>query len=260
MALVQAGCRSMLTSGLALSPANKMQVALKPRPSFCIGIKSFLAGPQGWTQRQSHTRPSRLSERRPISIRAATVSSNDFKTGLNIVVDGAPYRVQEFLHVKPGKGSAFVRSKLKNYITNNTVEKTFRAGESVEAAEVDKRTKQYTYNDGEQLVFMDMETYEEIRVTKENVGDMFKWLKEGSECEVVIWNGRVLAVELPSSVVLKVTDTDPGVRGDTAQGGSKPCTVETGGTLQVPLFVNIGDDIIIDTRAGGYISRAKDKK
>ncbi|KAG9441906.1 hypothetical protein H6P81_017760 [Aristolochia fimbriata] len=183
-------------------------------------------------------------------------SSNDIKVGSNIEVDGAPWRVLEFLHVKPGKGAAFVRTKMRNYVTGNIVEKTFRAGSTIAQASVMKETKQYTYKDGSQYVFMDLASYEESRLNEADIGDKKKWLKEGMDCNLLYWNGRVIDFELPISVKLKVVEVDPGVRGDTAQGGSKPATLETGAVVNVPLFVNSGEEIIVDTRTGSYSSRA----
>ncbi|MCW6036616.1 elongation factor P [Spirulina subsalsa FACHB-351] len=183
------------------------------------------------------------------------ISSNDFRTGVTIELDGSVWRVVEFLHVKPGKGSAFVRTKLKNAQTGSVVERTFRAGETVPQATLEKRTMQHTYKDGEQLVFMDMETFEEARLSPEQVGDRVKYLKEGMEVNVVSWNTQVIDVELPNSVVLEVTDTDPGVKGDTATGGTKPAIVETGAQVMVPLFISIGEKIKIDTRNDSYLGR-----
>ncbi|KAI3408967.1 uncharacterized protein J3R85_019915 [Psidium guajava] len=207
--------------------------------------------------------------------RIYALSSNDIKVGTNLVVDGAPWRVIEFLHVKPGKGAAFVRTKMRNYVTGNTVEKTFRAGSSIfwrllskprlsdvwiffqiDEANIFKETKQFTYKDGAQFVFMDLTTYEEIRLDESEVGDKTKWLKEGMDCNVLFWNGKVIGFELPITVKLKVVDVDPGLKGDTAQGGSKPATLDTGAVVNVPLFVNIGDEILVDTRTGQYMSRA----
>lgn len=155
--------------------------------------------------------------------------------------------------MKPGKGAAFVRTKLKNYITGGTVEKTFRAGEKVQQANLNRTTKQYTYMDGDQYVFMDMTTYEETRLPKDDA--WAKYLKEGMECEVLVWNDKVIGVDLPKTVVLEVVETDPGLRGDTQSGGSKPATLETGAVIQVPLFINIGEKIKVDTRSDQYLSR-----
>ncbi|NMF85169.1 elongation factor P [Nodosilinea sp. P-1105] len=183
------------------------------------------------------------------------ISSNDFRTGTSIELDGSVWRVVEFLHVKPGKGSAFVRTKLKNVQTGNTVEKTFRAGETVPQAVIEKKDMQHTYRDGEDLVFMDMETYEEVRLTAEQVGDQVKYLKEEMSVNVVTWNGQVLEVELPNSIVLEVAQTDPGVKGDTATGGTKPAILETGAQVMVPLFISIGERIKVDTRSDTYLGR-----
>ena len=173
------------------------------------------------------------------------ISSNDFRTGVTIELDGSVWRVVEFLHVKPGKGSAFVRTKLKNVQTGNTVERTFRAGETVPQANLEKRTMQYTYKDADQFVFM----------REEQTGDRVQYLKEEMEVNVVFWEDRVLEVELPTSVVLEVTETDPGVKGDTATGGTKPAIVETGAQVMVPLFISIGEKIKVDTRDGSYLGR-----
>lgn len=183
------------------------------------------------------------------------ISSNDFRTGVSIELDGAVWRVVEFLHVKPGKGAAFVRTKLKNVQTGNVVERTFRAGETVPQANLEKRVMQYTYKDGDQFVLMDMETYEESRLNQRQIGDRVKYLKEGMEANVIRWDEQVLEVELPNSVTLEVTQTDPGVKGDTATGGTKPAIVETGAQVMVPLFISIGERIKIDTRNDSYLGR-----
>ncbi|XP_041024074.1 elongation factor P [Juglans microcarpa x Juglans regia] len=183
-------------------------------------------------------------------------SSNDIKVGSNIEVDGAPWKVLEFLHVKPGKGAAFVRTKMRNYLSGNTVEKTFRSGVTIDEADIFKETKQFTYKDGSQFVFMDLNTYEEIRLNASDVGDKMKYLKEGMDCIMLFWNGKVIDFEVPITVQLTVVDVDPGLKGDTAQGGSKPATLDTGAVVNVPLFVNIGDEILVDTRTGQYMSRA----
>ncbi|MER3493271.1 MAG: elongation factor P [Mastigocladus sp. ERB_26_2] len=183
------------------------------------------------------------------------ISSNDFRPGVSIVLDGSVWRVVEFLHVKPGKGSAFVRTKLKNVQTGSVVERTFRAGETVPQATLEKSTMQHTYKDGDEYVFMDMETYEEGRLSAAQIGDRVKYLKEGMEANVVRWGEQVLEVELPNSVVLEVVQTDPGVKGDTATGGSKPATLETGAVVMVPLFISQGERIRIDTRNDTYLGR-----
>ena len=183
------------------------------------------------------------------------ISSNDFRSGVSIELDGSVWRVVEFLHVKPGKGSAFVRTKLKNVQNGSVVERTFRAGETVPQAILDKRTMQHTYKEGEQYVFMDMETFEETSLSTTQIGDRVKYISEGMEVNVLFWNEQVLEVELPTSVVLEVTETDPGVKGDTATGGSKPAIVETGAQVMVPLFISTGERIKIDTRTDAYLGR-----
>ena len=183
------------------------------------------------------------------------ISSNDFRPGVSIELDGAVWRVIESLHVKPGKGAAFVRTKLKNAQTGSQIEKTFRAAESVPQAVLEKSVMQYTYKDGDNYIFMDMQTFEESRLNAAQIGDRVKYLKENMEATVVMWGERVLEVELPNSVVLEVTQTDPGVKGDTATGGTKPAIVETGAQVMVPLFVTIGEKIKIDTRDDKYLGR-----
>ncbi|MBD3880691.1 elongation factor P [Phormidium tenue FACHB-886] len=183
------------------------------------------------------------------------ISSNDFRPGVSIELDGSVWRVIEFLHVKPGKGSAFVRTKLKNVQTGSVLERNFRAGETVPQAVIEKSTMQHTYKDADEYVFMDMETYEEGRLSSRQIGDRVKYLKEGMEVNVVRWNNQVLEVELPNSVVLEVTQTDPGVKGDTATGGTKPATVETGAQVMVPLFISTGERIKVDTRTDSYLGR-----
>jgi len=183
------------------------------------------------------------------------ISSNDFRSGVTIELDGSVWRVIEFLHVKPGKGSAFVRTKLKNAQTGSVIEKTFRAGESVPQASLEKLTMQYTYKDSDQYVFMDMETFDEVRLNPDQLGDRVKFLKEEMSVNILFWNDTVLDVELPNTIVLEITDTDPGLKGDTATGGTKPAIVETGAQVMVPLFVTIGERIKIDTRDGSYLGR-----
>lgn len=183
------------------------------------------------------------------------ISSNDFRSGVSIELDGGVWKVTEFLHVKPGKGSAFVRTTLKNVQTGKVLERTFRAGEMVPQANLEKSVMQHTYKDGDDYVFMEMETYEEARMSAAQIGDRVKYLKDGMEVSVIRWNEQVMGVELPNSVVLQVTQTDPGVKGDTATGGTKPATVETGATVMVPLFISIGEKIKIDTRDDSYLGR-----
>ncbi|HOQ09064.1 MAG TPA: elongation factor P [Syntrophomonadaceae bacterium] len=183
------------------------------------------------------------------------ISVNDFRTGLTIELDGQPYQVVEFQHVKPGKGAAFVRAKLKNLQTGGTVEKTFRAGEKVPKAHLDRRGMQYLYNDGDGYVFMDNENYEQITITKEQIGDGIKWLLENMEIQVLLFQNRIIGIELPNFVELQVVDTEPGIKGDTATGATKNATLETGAVIQVPLFVNAGDRVRVDTRTSQYIER-----
>ncbi|GER55718.1 elongation factor P [Striga asiatica] len=161
----------------------------------------------------------------------------------------------EFLHVKPGKGAAFVRTMLRNYVTGNQVEKTFRAGSKIEEADIFKETKQFSYKDGAQYVFMDLTTYEEYRLNESDVGDKSMWLKEGMDCNLLFWKDKIIDFELPNIVKLTVVQVDPGIKGDTVQGGSKPATLETGAVVTVPLFINIGDEILVDTRTGHQILR-----
>lgn len=189
------------------------------------------------------------------TVKTVMISSNDFRSGVTIELDGSVWRVVEFLHVKPGKGSAFVRTKLKNVQSGNVVERTFRAGETVKQANLDKRTMQYTYKDSDQFVLMDMETFEETRLAPEQISDGVKYLKEGMEVNAIFWEDQVLEVELPTSVVLEVVQTDPEVKGDTATGGTKPAILETGAQVMVPLFIDLGEKIKIDTRNDSYQGR-----
>lgn len=186
------------------------------------------------------------------------ISSNDFRPGVTIELDGAVWRVIEFLHVKPGKGAAFVRTKLKNAQTGSTVERTFRAGETVPQASLEKNEMQHTYKEGDDYVFMNMTTFDELTITASQIGDRVKYLKEGMLVNVLTWNDAILEVDLPNSVVLEVVEADPGVKGDTATGGTKPAKLETGATVMVPLFISIGERIKIDTRSDTYLGREKD--
>jgi elongation factor P len=182
-------------------------------------------------------------------------TSNDFRTGMSIELDGSVWRVVSFLHVKPGKGSAFVRSELKNVQTGKNLERTFRAGEPVNLVTLEKTVMQHTYKEGEEYIFMDMETFEEGRLSMAQMGDGAKYIKEGMEVNVVKWGEKVLEVELPNVVVLEITQTDPGLKGDTAQGGTKPATLETGAQVMVPLFITTGEKIRVDTRDHKYLGR-----
>lgn len=184
------------------------------------------------------------------------ISVNDFRTGLTIEVDGDIWRVLDFQHVKPGKGAAFVRSKLRNLRTGAIQEKTFRAGEKVAKAQIDNRKMQYLYASGDQHVFMDNETYEQIELPSSTIQHELKFLKENMEVHILLYQGETIGVELPNTVELTVVSTEPGIKGDTASGGSKPATLETGLVVQVPFFVNEGDRLIINTSDGSYVSRA----
>ncbi len=186
----------------------------------------------------------------------ASYSTNEFKNGLKLIIDGDPCNIVENEVVKPGKGQAFNRVRLKNLKTGRTWEKTFKSGESVEAADVMDRDMEYLYTDGEFWYFMDPDSYEQIPASAEAVEDAKPWLKEQDKCIVTLWNGAPLSVTPPNFVELQVTETDPGLKGDTAQGGSKPATLSTGAVVRVPLFVEEGDTLKIDTRSGEYVSRA----
>ena len=175
--------------------------------------------------------------------------------GVTIELEGNVYRVDDFQHVKPGKGAAFIRTRLKNIKTGGVVEKTFRPTEDVETAHVDRSEKQYLYNDGDLYYFMDTETYDQIALSADAIGDALKFVKENEEVTMLAHNGDIFAVEPPMFVELVITETEPGFKGDTATGATKPATVETGATVYVPLFVNEGDVIKIDTRTGEYLSR-----
>ena len=177
------------------------------------------------------------------------ISTNEFKTNVTVTI-------VEFQHVKPGKGAAFVRAKMRNMCTGAVVERTFNAGERLPKAHIDRRAMQYLYESDGNYVFMDNETYEQSELTKEQLGNAINFLKENMDAKIMIYNGRVIGVDLPNTVELTVVKTDPGIRGDTATGGSKPATMDTGYVVKVPLFINEGDVLNIDTRTGEYISRA----
>ena len=183
------------------------------------------------------------------------ISAGDFRNGITIEIEGNVFQIVEFQHVKPGKGAAFVRTKLKNIKNGGVVEKTFRPTEKFPPARIDRKDMQYLYADGDMYNFMDTENYEQIALNAEEVGDAFKFVKENEMVKVCSHNGSVFAIEPPLFVELEVTETEPGFKGDTATGANKPATVETGATVNVPLFVEIGDKIKIDTRTGEYLSR-----
>lgn len=182
-------------------------------------------------------------------------ATSDFKNGLKILMDELPYEIVYFQHVKPGKGGAFVRTKLRNLKNNSIVEKTFRSGEKVGRPDMEDVDMEFLYSDDD-YHFMNTSTYEQIQVSESMVGDAKNYLVENTQVRVLLWNGGVLAIELPVSVVLDVTECEPGVRGDTVSGATKAAVVQTGASFQVPLFVNVGDRIRVDTRSGSYIERA----
>lgn len=185
-------------------------------------------------------------------------TSNDLKNGLVLNIDGQLWTVIEFQHVKPGKGPAFVRSKLKNVLSGKVVEKTFNAGVKVETANVDKREMNYLYNDGSGYVFMDNQTYDQMTLSDEVVGESKNYLLENQEAIVAVYEGNPIYVELPASVVLEITYTEPGLQGDRSSGGTKPATVETGVQIQVPLFIEQNTKVRVDTRTGEYLGRVTD--
>ena len=184
------------------------------------------------------------------------ITSNDFRPGVTIEIDGQVWQVVEFQHVKPGKGAAFVRAKIKNLETGSVVERTWNAGEKVQEGRVERRQMQYLYESEGAYCFMDNESYEQIELQKETLGTAVNFLKEEMNVTMMMFQGRVIGIDLPAAVELKVVETDPGVRGDTATGGSKPATLETGYVVKVPLFINEGEVLQIDTRTGQYIGRA----
>jgi elongation factor P len=188
----------------------------------------------------------------------AMYSTNEFKSGLKLMIDGDPCAIIENEFVKPGKGQAFNRVKLRNLKTGRVLEKTYKSGESVEGADVIDVTMQYLYNDGEMWHFMDPNSYEQVAADANAMSDAAQWLKGEEMCEVTLWNGSPLTVSAPNFVTLEITETDPGVRGDTASGGNKPATLETGAVVKVPLFIEQGEIIKIDTRTGEYVGRARD--
>jgi elongation factor P len=237
------------TLGRSPRPAAKIACAWRVRPAPEARAKPK-ATPAG--------RPF-LKELRPGAPYTARsmISSNDFRNGVTIVIDGHLWTVIEFLHVKPGKGSAFVRTRLKNVKTGATVERTFRAGEKLERATVDNRDMAMLYNDDEGYHFMDSESYENFTLQREVIGDPADFLKDGMRIAVQFHDGVPIGADLPAHVELKVEETDPGFKGDTATGTTKPAKLETGATVQVPLFVNPGDVIKIDTRDRRYIGRVQ---
>jgi len=183
------------------------------------------------------------------------LATSDFKNGLKIEISGEPYTIINFQHVKPGKGGAFVRTKIKNLRNGKVIDKTFRAGEKVGEPDIEDRNMQYLYFDGDQLIFMDTETYDQFPFSVEQVGEARKYLTENLDVAVLFWNGKPINVDLPPFIEAAISQCDPGMKGDTAQGGTKPATLETGAVLQVPLFLKEGERIRVDTRSGEYVER-----
>lgn len=185
------------------------------------------------------------------------ISTADFRNGVRLQVDGQPFYIVEFQHVKPGKGGAFVRTKLKSYITGNVLDRTFRSGERFEEPDLEERDMQFLYATGDQYTFMDTETFEQFTYDKKQLGENADLLKEEMNVKILVYQHQPIAVELPIFIELKVVDADPGIRGDTASGGSKPATVETGAVIKVPLYLEVGEVIKIDTRTRAYVERVR---
>lgn len=183
------------------------------------------------------------------------ISTADFRNGLVIIQDGDLMEIVDFQHVKPGKGGAFVRTRQKNILTGRVIERTYRSGERMEDAHLEESTYQYLYHDGDLYHFMDKKTYEQLAVSASVVGDAHEWMKENNDINLVMYDGKVIMIHLPITVNLTITRCDPGIQGDRASGGTKPATLETGATVQVPLFVNEGDTVKVDTRSGQYLER-----
>lgn len=184
-----------------------------------------------------------------------TFDTSDFKKGLKIIHNEQPFSIVEFQHVKPGKGNAFTRTKIKNLITGAVLEVTYRSGEKVEDAEVEEKTMTFLYVEGDTYHFMDAKTYDQVEIMAETIGDNGNWLLPDTNCDVIFWRGRAVTVEIPQHMELKVTHCEPGVRGDTATNVTKPATLETGASVNVPLFINVGDTLKIDTSTGKYLER-----
>lgn len=182
-------------------------------------------------------------------------STTDFKKGLKIEIDGVPFEIVDFQHFKPGKGGAMIRTKLRNILTGRIQDNTFRSGEKVGRPDLENREMQYLYREGEDLIFMDLTSYEQLNIKADSLGGKDGYLKESQMVQVLLFNGDPLDIELPVAVVFAVTETEPGVKGDTVSNVTKPATLETGLTIQVPLFVNIGDKVKVDTRSGDYLGR-----
>ncbi|KAK1862327.1 hypothetical protein I4F81_004901 [Pyropia yezoensis] len=232
-------------------------------PSRSSAVSTVRAGSRAWRAGGAAAAARLLPRQAAVEPRAAPLgvhmlSSNELRPGVTVEMDGSVWRVTEFLHVKPGKGAAFVRTKLKNMETGAALEKTFKAGESVKQASLEKISMQHTYVDGDDYVFMNMETYDEERLTAKVIGDRVKYMKEGLDVEVLKHNDRVLDVDLPTTITLRVADTEPGVRGNTANNALKPAKLETGATVMVPLFIEIDELVSVNTVEGKYLSRAKE--
>ncbi len=185
------------------------------------------------------------------------ISTSDFRNGVRLQVDGQPFYIVEFQHVKPGKGGAFVRTKLKSYITGNVLDRTFRSGERFEEPDLEERDMQFLYATGDQYTFMDTESFEQFTYEKKQLGENADLLKEEMNAKILVYKHQPIAVELPIFIELKVVDADPGIRGDTASGGNKPATVETGAVIKVPLYLEVGEVIKIDTRTRAYVERVR---
>lgn len=186
---------------------------------------------------------------------ADTMDTSAFRRGLKIELDGQPWEIVEFQHVKPGKGSAFVRTRIKNMLTGRTIDRTFKSGDVVGKPDVEEKEMNYLYKEGTDYQFMDNKTYDQMHVTEEQMGDAKNFIKENTTCHVLFYNGKAIGVTLPNAMDLKVVKCDPGVRGDTVSGATKPATLETGYVVKVPLFINEGDVLKIDTRTGEYLTR-----
>jgi elongation factor P len=185
------------------------------------------------------------------------VSTSEFRKGLRILVDNEPFVIVEFQHVKPGKGGAFVRTRLKSLVSGNVLDRTYRSGDKAEVPELEERDMQFLYKEGDQYYFMDQNTYDQLYIVEEQLGDAKNYLKEGLVIQVLIYQGKTIGVEVPNFVTLVIAQTEPGIRGDTAQNATKPALLETGHTVQVPLFVEQGETVKIDTRTGQYLERVK---
>ncbi len=185
----------------------------------------------------------------------ATTDTSQFRNGLKLEIDGNPFTIVYFQHVKPGKGGAFVRTKIKNLLNGRTIERTFRSGEKAELANIEEKTMQYLYNDGENLVFMDQETYDQIPITPDVIGEQIHFMMENMNVDILFWNGSPVNIQLPNYIESVVVKSDPGIKGDTSSGASKPATLECGATVQVPLFIKEGDVLRVDTRTGEYSER-----